>query len=127
MKTTWTPGTEPIAALRRMFIGCVQTALDHLEDGKAGVDIHGARKELKRARALLRLLRNAVGDAAYRRANRTLRDVARSLSQARDAAVLLTAIDALQKQTRLPEKALTKVRRRLHAEHARHYASATVP
>jgi CHAD domain-containing protein len=51
--------------------------------------IHRARKELKRARANLRLLRDAVGKAAYIRENVLLRDAARPLSGVRDAAVLL--------------------------------------
>lgn len=58
-------------------------------------EIHGARKELKRARANLRLLRDAVGKAAYARENAVLRDAARPLSAVRDAAVLLETGDTL--------------------------------
>jgi CHAD domain-containing protein len=71
--------------------------LQHLETAVKAIrarnpsdtQIHKARKELKRARANLRLLRNAVGKPAYRRENIVLRDAARPLSGVRDAAVLL--------------------------------------
>lgn len=51
-----------------------------------GAQIHGARKALKRARANLRLLRDAVGKTAYICENVVLRDAARPLSGVRDAA-----------------------------------------
>jgi CHAD domain-containing protein len=54
--------------------------------------IHEARKDLKRARAVLRLLREVIGDRAYRRENASLRDAARPLSAARDAKVLFEAL-----------------------------------
>ena len=53
------------------------------------VSVHEARKQLKRARATLRLLRDGIGDTAYRRANQQLRDAARPLSGVRDAKVML--------------------------------------
>lgn len=58
-------------------------------------NIHGARKQLKRARATLRLLRPAIGDEQYRRENIAARDAARPLSQARDEQVLAQAHDGL--------------------------------
>jgi CHAD domain-containing protein len=58
--------------------------------------VHEARKELKRARATLRLLREAIGDAAYRHANARLRDAARPLSRVRDAKVLLDVISGMR-------------------------------
>src|SRR4051812_44960200 len=57
--------------------------------------IHSARKTLKKARATLRLLRPAVSSRVYERENATLRDVARPLSAARDARVLLDSLDRL--------------------------------
>ena len=57
--------------------------------------IHSARKTLKKARATLRLLRPAVSSRVYERENATLRDVARPLSAARDATVLLNSLDRL--------------------------------
>jgi CHAD domain-containing protein len=54
--------------------------------------IHAARKEMKRARAALRLLRPALGDPVYRRANSQVRDAARLLTPLRDATVLLDSL-----------------------------------
>lgn len=62
-------------------------------------EIHRARKDLKRARANLRLLRDAVGKAAYSRENAVLRDAARPLSEVRDAAVLLETGNTLLSRT----------------------------
>lgn len=59
--------------------------------------IHDARKSLKKARATIRLLRENIPDDVYRRENRALRDVARPLSSARDASVMLATLDKLVK------------------------------
>jgi CHAD domain-containing protein len=57
--------------------------------------IHDIRKRLKHCRALLRLLRNSLGNDAYRVENARLRDAARPLMPVRDAAVLVRALDDL--------------------------------
>lgn len=57
--------------------------------------VHGARKQLKRARASLRLLRDAVGNRAYREENRRLRDAARPLAPTRDTDVMIATLSAL--------------------------------
>ncbi|HEY7642303.1 MAG TPA: CHAD domain-containing protein [Steroidobacteraceae bacterium] len=75
--------------LRRQ-LGC---AIDELQDAKP--NIHGARKQLKRARATWRLLRPAIDDAQYRRENAAARDAARPLSKARDNEVLSDALESL--------------------------------
>lgn len=60
--------------------------------------VHETRKEMKRARAGLRLLRQALGETAYRRLNRSVRDAARPLTPLRDAKVLRDALDDLLKR-----------------------------
>lgn len=57
--------------------------------------IHEARKSLKKARALLRLVRPGLGKRVYRRENGTLRDAARLISGARDADVLVETAERL--------------------------------
>ncbi len=57
--------------------------------------IHRARKDLKAARATLRLLRPLLSEPLYREENRALRDAARGLSAARDDAVLLRSLGEL--------------------------------
>jgi CHAD domain-containing protein len=80
-------------ALRRQ-IGSARRALRRKE-GLTDEAIHVARKELKRARASLRLLRDGIGDTVYARENALLRDAARPLAPVRDAKVTLEALDRL--------------------------------
>jgi CHAD domain-containing protein len=69
--------------------------------------IHKARKDLKRARANLRLLRKAVGGLAYTRTNAALRDAARPLSSVRDAKVMAVTLDSLlERETNAARRAL---------------------
>jgi CHAD domain-containing protein len=68
-------------------------ALRRSEDDEA---IHTARQKLKQVRALLRLLRPALGRRIYRFANREVRDAGRPLRQVRDAAVLLRTLDSVK-------------------------------
>lgn len=57
--------------------------------------VHDARKRLKKTRAVLRLVREELGEQSYRRQNTRLRDAARRLAGARDAAVLIESLDAV--------------------------------
>ncbi|MCA1843579.1 MAG: CHAD domain-containing protein [Actinobacteria bacterium] len=63
---------------------------------------HDVRKRCKRVRAMLRLIRDAVGKEVYRRENRVLRDAARALSPVRDAAVLVQVHDDIVRAGALP-------------------------
>jgi CHAD domain-containing protein len=58
--------------------------------------VHTARKRLKEVRALLRLVRKDLGKIVYTQNNRELRDIARPLSELRDATALLHALEALR-------------------------------
>ena len=69
------------AALRQ-FDGAL-TELGHAEDVDRAV--HTSRKAMKRIRAMLRLVRPAIGDSVYRAENVYLRDTARKLSELRDS------------------------------------------
>lgn len=78
--------------------------------------IHAARRHLKRARAMLRLLDGDLrGDAAT--ADAALRNAGRHLSESRDATVLVATIDALLELHPLPAtaNALRAWRQMLHA------------
>jgi hypothetical protein len=63
-------------------------------------DVHHARKEIKKARAALRLLRAALPEASYRREDAALRRAARVLDAARDARVLVRTLDSLCRRRR---------------------------
>lgn len=82
--------------------------------------IHDARKRLKKTRALLRLVRPALGKEAYRRENDALRAAAAQLSATRDADVLVATVDALAERAvgRLPAADFAALRELLAAEAA---------
>ena len=63
-----------------------------ISDGR----IHRARKQIKMARATLRLLRDGLANKHYRAENRRLRDAAKPLGEARDAAVLRKAFEHIR-------------------------------
>jgi CHAD domain-containing protein len=74
--------------------------------------VHEARKHLKKTRALLRLVRPALGKRAYRAENGALRDTALLLSGTRDADVLAETVDKLTEHAagRLPADLLDALR-----------------
>jgi hypothetical protein len=116
--------------MRRMALGQVDLTLELLapgdEDALATAPderaVHETRKALKRLRAMLRLLAGELGGEASARENTALRDVARSLSGARDAAVMLSTLDGLMRRhprALARRHGVLELRRRLRAEHAR--------
>jgi len=58
--------------------------------------VHEARKEIRKSRAAVRLLRVAMGGDRFQRENARLRDAARALNGARDAKVLVRTLDSLR-------------------------------
>jgi CHAD domain-containing protein len=90
--------------LRRIARGRVERALQRLrvesvEDPAEAV--HGARKDLKKLRALIRLVRDQLGDSVYRLENGFYRDVGRSLAGSRDATATWEALLALRERYEL--------------------------
>ncbi len=87
-------------AVRRFLLGELDSAIARLEKGDLPDHaVHEIRKELKRVRAALRLLRPCLGPRAYRRENAVVRDAARPLTPIRDAAILPQALRKLQART----------------------------
>ncbi len=90
---------EPVdAGIKRVLAAQVDDAIAGLR-GDAGLEppeaIHEARKDVKKIRSALRLVRDALGDDVWRRENDHYRDVARRLSSFRDAEILVEALDEL--------------------------------
>jgi len=83
--------------MRRLASMQFDAALQALDGQQHDLDeqIHDARQALKRLRSLLRLLRGELGEAEFRRDNAALRDVARELARAREAAALIESFDDL--------------------------------
>jgi CHAD domain-containing protein len=88
-------------AIRRIATGRLDDALEQLgerlDEDVAGA-IHEARKDLKKARAVLRLARHRIGDDVYLRENTRLRDAARALAGSRDAEAKVGTIEALEER-----------------------------
>ena len=103
--------------MRRIAIGRLRHALDQLEKGGADPEaVHEARKDLKKLRAVLRLLRRRLGEEVYSRENAGARDTGRMLAGARDAQVRLETLASLIESGATQTERLTEFRARLEAD-----------
>jgi CHAD domain-containing protein len=95
------PGEELAQGLRRIALEQLELALELLQ-GESGLEpgraVHETRKALKRLRALMRLLREEMGEQGYARENALLRDAGRQLAGARDAEVMRSTLDGLLRE-----------------------------
>ncbi len=92
-------GEDVVAELRRVAHGRLDRAVEQLRERSRDdpvAAVHEARKDLKKLRSLLRLVRGELGKEVYRAENRRYRDAARLLAGARDAEVKLATLDALR-------------------------------
>ena len=91
---------DPASGVERMAIGRIDSALEHLRNGSGDVAeaVHEARKDMKKLRSLLRLVRPHLGEERYERENTRLREVGRSLGGARDAEVKLATLEGLRER-----------------------------
>jgi CHAD domain-containing protein len=85
----------PAKALRRVCRERVEVALDCLRQPGHPAAVHGARKEIKKLRALFRLVRGEMSAGAYRKGVKALRAAADCLAATRDARVMLKAFRKL--------------------------------
>lgn len=85
---------ETAAGIRRIATGRAEKAIEALRDTDADFagSIHGARKDLKKLRSVLRLVREALDENLFRAENRRYRDAGRLLSGSRDAEVKLATV-----------------------------------
>jgi CHAD domain-containing protein len=92
-------GEAPSDGMRRIALARADSALERLREAERVDDpaacIHGARKDLKKLRAAVRLLRRELAGGLYRAENARYRDAGRQLSATRDAEVKLETLDAL--------------------------------
>jgi CHAD domain-containing protein len=117
---------EGVARIAR---GRIDHALDELRgasDSSPEDAVHEARKDMKKLRALLRLVRGDLGDKAFRRENAVFRDAGRELAGVRDADVMLATLEALQERYpgELSEKAAGDLRQAVEAHKIRTAAGA---
>jgi len=98
---------ELSAGLQRVAAGRAEKALERLreKDDRAEA-IHGARKDMKKLRTVLRLVRDKLPEELCAEQDQRFGDAARALSASRDAEVKLETLDALAEgDGRLPEEA----------------------
>jgi len=86
------------AEIRRVARGRVESALRSLrstDPAARAESIHEARKDMKKTRAVLRLVRDDLGKETFRSENHRYRDAARLLSASRDSEVLVETVESL--------------------------------
>ncbi len=86
---------DEVRRLARRELGVASSVLS--DDRQRYESVHTARKQGKKVRALLRLVRKRAGAEFYRKENRALRDLGRKLSVIRDAQVVIANVVLLRR------------------------------
>ena len=96
----------PSEGIRRIALGRAQKAAEKLSHANDADDlassIHAVRKDLKKLRAVLRLVRRELGEDLYRSENRRYREAGRLLSRSRDAEVKVHTLKGLCERSEEP-------------------------
>jgi CHAD domain-containing protein len=115
---------EPLPqGIARVANGRIGHALEELRgksDSTPEEAVHEARKDLKKLRALLRMTRGELGDAAFRRENLCFRDAGRELAGVRESDVMLDTLKALD----IPAGVEGQLRETIHSHRARNGGDA---
>jgi CHAD domain-containing protein len=83
-------------ALRRLMRRTMKALSRDLDLARSGRSVHPARRRLKLARSLLRLMKPALGSAAFEQENQALRDAAQALASLRRTEAMSEAIAKLR-------------------------------
>jgi CHAD domain-containing protein len=124
------PGEPVPDEVRRVARGRIDHAIDELRgnsESSRAKAVHEARKDMKKLRALLRLVRGEVGDEIYAHENSCFRDTARQLSGVRDADVMILTLADLEKRYGELPGVARKLRPALVAHRFRVSAGSTKP
>lgn len=85
--------------LRRLSLEEFDRSIGGLLSGSdIDLAVHEARKSMKRLRAVLRMIRDELGEEHYRRENLLLRNTARLIGPVRDSAVLVETVATIRSQ-----------------------------
>jgi len=87
-------------AIRRVGCEQIEEAIDHLDECRRAEAIHSARKNIKKARAAVRLVRSNISEDEYCRFTDLLRKSARQLAAPRDAHVKACTFSKLMKPSK---------------------------
>jgi CHAD domain-containing protein len=108
--------SEPLPeGARRVARARIDHAIQELRGKTASTPedaVHEARKDTKKLRALLRLMRGELGKESFARENACFRDAARELAGARDTDAMLETLGALD----IPAGLGWELRKRIQAE-----------
>ncbi len=115
-----TPVADQVRTLTKAKIDDVLEILGDMSD-EPDKTVHRTRKELKKLRGLVRLVRDSMGKSYYKSANRGLRDAGRELAVYRDHAVRLEIVTTLRAGELDPalDKSLESAEGKLADIHAR--------
>jgi len=99
-------------AVRRLGRERIESAVECLKDCRRAGAVHSTRKEIKKVRAVMRLVRAQVTKRAYRRQNRLLKKAAKQLAGPRDALVKIETLRNLKHhfKNRLTPGAMRRIR-----------------
>src|SRR5262245_6353288 len=86
------------AGMRRVVREEIDQALELVKKGPADPEtaVHELRKHFKRLRAVLRLVRDELGEEVFGREDGALRDLGRRLAPAREASIRVSALERLR-------------------------------
>jgi CHAD domain-containing protein len=84
------------AGLQRLSLEQLDYAIAALSSMRIDVGIHESRKAFRRVRAVLRLVRDEIGDSVYRAENVVMRDLGRLIGGSRDATVMVETVIGLE-------------------------------
>ena len=106
---------RPTKAARRLSRERIGKALAYLQQCDRLEAVHSVRKEIKKVRATLGLVRERMEDAAYRKYAKTLRAAARQLRDPRDAHVRPRTLERLiaRFKGQLPDRPFSGVKKML--------------
>jgi CHAD domain-containing protein len=125
-------GESVPTGMARIARGRIDHAIEELEgqtDSSSEEAVHEARKDMKKLRALVRLVRDEIGGDVYRRENARFRDAGRELAGVRDADVMLATLAHLERRyaDELGPDATGPLRQALEAHKIRTAAGARGP
>lgn len=106
---------SPTKAARRLSRERIGKALAHLQKCDRLEAVHSVRKEIKKVRATLELVRERIDEDAYRKYEKTLRVAAKHLRDARDAHVRPRTLEQLTVhfKGRLPARPFVEIKKAL--------------
>jgi CHAD domain-containing protein len=113
---------EPLnAGVKRIATEQIDQALEQLTAAPEGQEevVHDSRKRFKKVRAVLRLVRDEIGEEVYQAENVCYRDAGRWLSDIRDSYVMIKTLDNVWKRYTddLNSDVHITLRKKLVAEH----------